>query len=424
MSKVSIIIPIFNGERYLRECLDSVIKQSYEELEIVLINDGSTDCTMDICQEYHKKENRIRIINKVNGGVTSARKSGLNIALGKYAVFVDADDWIPPNAIENMVHLAEKNNSDIVVCGFVEVDDNGQMKECCGSLEEGVYRLKERDDFYEKMFYHGALEQWGIWPTLWGKLFDLEKIRKSISNLDERIIYGEDAATVFEVIMDADTITVVKEPLYFYRYLNGTSVSNKKNKILLDNMFYLYEYLFDLFEKNKHKNILETQLKHYMVSLLNHAGKLLFDIPYDLQESEWIKEQLKEWQARYYDFIYSRRKIWVLPLYEINNKKRLILYGFGEVAEDFYKQLSVLSEVEVLAWYDKKDHAGRDINSIDDMNFNSEYDFVIIAEKDDKLLQDSVDYLVKIGIDKSKIIAKKPVMLEINNMQFFENEGV
>jgi len=285
MIRVSVIIPVYNGEQYLKKCIESVLNQTYTALDIIIINDGSTDHTTEICREYGKKDQRIRFIDKENGGVTSARKAGLNVASGKYTLFVDADDWIPENAVERLVEIAEEQGADFVSCGFMQVEENRE-EEHYASLEAGVYELQGNKSFFEKMFYKGALEEWGIWPTLWGKLFLTEMVRKSITNLDQRIFYGEDAATVFETVLQTRKVVILREALYYYRYMNATSVSGRRNKLLLDNMYYLYEYLYHIFAEHECADILLKQLKNYMISLMNHAGKLLFDIPYNLQQSE------------------------------------------------------------------------------------------------------------------------------------------
>lgn len=422
MTKVSIIIPVYNGEKFLEECLNSVIGQTYPELEIVIINDGSTDHTIELCKKYCEKDSRIILIDKENGGVTSARKAGIDAATGKYTIFVDADDWIPAQTIERLTEVAETNETDVVSCGFVQVESE-QSEEHYGTLEAGIYELADNEEFISSMFYQGALKEWGIWPTLWGKLFLTEEIRACIRHLDERIFYGEDAATVFETILQSKRVAVIKEPLYYYRYLNTTSVSGKRNKLLLDNMFYLYEYLYKVFEKQRYAEILLKQLKHYMISLMNHAGKLLFDIPYNIQQSEWLELQVKEWQTRYYDFIYARRELWAVPLYDLEGKHRVVLYGTGEVAEDFRKQLTALSEVEILAWLKERTDIEEWIQTIDPPT-DEKYDIVLMAVHTQEELEFGKKLLLEAGVDANKIIWEKPVRLELNNMQFFESEGV
>lgn len=309
MIRVSVIIPVYNGEQYLKKCIESVLNQTYTALDIIIINECSTDHTTEICREYGKKDQRIRFIDKENGGVTSARKAGLNVASGKYTLFVDADDWIPENAVERLVEIAEEQGADFVSCGFMQVEENRE-EEHYASLEAGVYELQGNKSFFEKMFYKGALEEWGIWPTLWGKLFLTEMVRKSITNLDQRIFYGEDAATVFETVLQTRKVVILREALYYYRYMNATSVSGRRNNFCwIICITFMSIYIIYLQSMSVQISMLK-QLKNYMISLMNHAGKLLFDIPYNLQQSEWLELQIGQWQKKYYDFIYARREMW------------------------------------------------------------------------------------------------------------------
>lgn len=129
---ISIIIPVYNVEKYLCECLDSVINQTYKNLEIILVDDGSTDNSGSICDKYHKKDNRIKVIHKMNGGVSSARNYGLNVATGKYINFIDPDDWVENNFIECLYSYANKDT--IVCCSYNRIENNKIVIHSLGKL--------------------------------------------------------------------------------------------------------------------------------------------------------------------------------------------------------------------------------------------------------------------------------------------------
>lgn len=118
--KISIIVPIYNVEKYLQKCVDSILCQTYKNLEIILVNDGSPDNCPAICDEYAKKDKRIKVIHKQNGGVSSARNAGLDVATGKYVQFVDSDDWVEPEYSKTMINLIEENNCDLGICGYIK----------------------------------------------------------------------------------------------------------------------------------------------------------------------------------------------------------------------------------------------------------------------------------------------------------------
>ena len=117
-NKISIIVPIYNSEEYLTKCIESIICQTYRDLEIILIDDGSTDSSPDICDRYKSADERIIVIHKENGGNTSARKAGLAIATGEYVGFVDSDDWIEPAMYETLYGICSENNLEMISCGF------------------------------------------------------------------------------------------------------------------------------------------------------------------------------------------------------------------------------------------------------------------------------------------------------------------
>ena len=126
-SKVSIVVPIFNIEEYLEDCIKSIINQTYKNLEIILINDGSTDCSLKICKKFKKLDKRIVLIDKDNTGVSNTRNIGINSATGDYITFVDSDDWLELDAIENMVKLAYTQNCDIIRTNFTLVNEDGKI---------------------------------------------------------------------------------------------------------------------------------------------------------------------------------------------------------------------------------------------------------------------------------------------------------
>ena len=126
-SKISIIVPIYNVEKYLRKCIDSILNQSYDNLQIILVDDGSPDNCPKICDEYLNKDNRIQVIHKSNGGLSSARNAGIKVANGKYIAFIDSDDYIELNMIEKLVNAIEKSNADLCICGIRWVNKDGTL---------------------------------------------------------------------------------------------------------------------------------------------------------------------------------------------------------------------------------------------------------------------------------------------------------
>lgn len=168
---ISIIVPIYNVDSYLRKCFDSIISQTYSDFELILVDDGSTDDSPKICDEYARKDDRIIVIHKKNGGVSSARNAGLDIAKGKYIGFVDPDDYIVSEMYECMVNAIEKYKSDMVVCGYDYIDENGNVTR--------PYKVKGDEKLTQKQFISMPFN---MSPTIqhvvWNELF-----RKKLFNV-------------------------------------------------------------------------------------------------------------------------------------------------------------------------------------------------------------------------------------------------
>ena len=147
---VSIIVPIYNVEKYLDRCIQSILNQSYENLEIILVDDGSPDRSSEICDEYRKSDQRIKVVHKENGGLSDARNAGLILAKGKYIIFLDSDDYIEHTMVEDAVTVLEKNDSDIVIWGyyadFVDEDENLISSKIINPCISGDFL---KSDFYE-----------------------------------------------------------------------------------------------------------------------------------------------------------------------------------------------------------------------------------------------------------------------------------
>ena len=159
---ISIIVPVYNIEKYLPRCLDSLIGQSFLDIEIIIVDDGSTDGCYYICEEYGRKDPRIVVIHKTNGGLVSARKVGMKAARGEYIAYVDGDDWIEPQMYEQMYQKMIEENVDIVMCGrFEDVADTS--KKVFHGVKEGRYKKQELQKLvYPKMISGDTFFEWGI----------------------------------------------------------------------------------------------------------------------------------------------------------------------------------------------------------------------------------------------------------------------
>ena len=235
MPKLSVIVPVYNTEKYLRECIDSILAQTFTEFELILVDDGSTDGSGAICDAYAEKDPRIQVIHQPNGGITVARKSGIQIARGEYVTFVDSDDWIDKNMYRTM--LAQEP-SDIMICDMIKAAGaETYLLKCC--IQPGNYD-KQRliDQFYPTMLFDFSRCQSAVHPSLCNKVIRREIIANVINNVADSIVYGEDALCSYACMLDAENIRMVNEGLYFYRE-NLQSVCNVYNKDMFSKLILL-----------------------------------------------------------------------------------------------------------------------------------------------------------------------------------------
>ncbi len=228
--KISIIIPIYNVEKYLQQCLESVINQTLEDIEIICVNDGSTDGSQKILEEYSYKDKRIKIINKKNAGLGAARNTGLEYANGEYIGFVDSDDWIDTTMYEKLYKNAKFYNSDIVICQIRVVNEFDELSyspyydlECFNDdFKNCVFDYKKTKDFITK-----------INVNAYNKIFKTKFIREINAKFPEGLIF-EDNPFFYYTYLNADNISIVKNYLYFHRVNRQGSIITEASKKFFD----------------------------------------------------------------------------------------------------------------------------------------------------------------------------------------------
>lgn len=241
MSKVSIIIPIYNVEKYLRRCVDSILQQTLSDIEIILVDDGSPDNCPMICDQYKEKDNRINVVHKKNGGLASARNVGLRIATGQYILFVDSDDWIEPETAEELVSIAEQYQVDFVrfrpmYAGWPNHEDGSLCDFGTESgMKEGVY-LKEDiiSEMYPRLFATPQLTL-GIIVAAWRSLYRREFLERNNLLFDEEIRYSEDTIFSAKVVSVTDSFYYLDGPRYYHYFYNENSITKSYKKDYWEN---------------------------------------------------------------------------------------------------------------------------------------------------------------------------------------------
>ncbi len=216
MAKVSVIVPIYNAEKYLARCVDSIIAQTYTDWELLLVDDGSPDGSGKLCDEYTSKDSRIRVFHKENGGVSSARNIGLDNAKGDWITFVDSDDWIAKDTFECCLNSIGCENSVVTDVIRFKMDSVGGEESVCSELKNIAMT-----EYVSKIVSRSTTL--GVWGGLYRKeLFDKTNIRFDIA-----LISGEDWLVLLSVVLHAKSIAFINKPLYFYFKDNTTSCTYK-----------------------------------------------------------------------------------------------------------------------------------------------------------------------------------------------------
>lgn len=240
---VSIIVPVYNVSKYIDECVESLVNQSYNNIEILLINDGSKDCSGALCDKWAEKDSRVHVIHKVNGGAASARNEGLDVAKGDYLCFVDGDDTVEPDYVKYLYDVALNDAVDVTACGFYYLSQN-KKNECSISESEIIY---DGDAFMLRF-----LEDWSS-SLLWNKIFSRDAIG------DIRMTEGhkvDDEFFTYQVCMNCRRVAVIPECLYNYRMRASSVMQDNSPEVaeryMLDRIAYNTERLNNVSLKMPH----------------------------------------------------------------------------------------------------------------------------------------------------------------------------
>jgi glycosyltransferase involved in cell wall biosynthesis len=236
--KVSIIIAAYNVEKYIERCICSATNQTLEEIEIIVINDGSTDDTSKIIDDLSKKDKRVKVFHKENGGLASVRNLGVEKANGEYIQHLDGDDWVEKDASWKMYYFAKEKNLDIVISDFYKDDDNGNVKLCKDIHSE--YNIYTKEEYLEYLLNPKS------YNSLWNKIFKKELYAGV--QCPEEISVGEDMLQVTMLTLKAQKIGKVSEAFLHYIY-NPSSITNNSLSKKIYQLFYVYDAIIDMMKR-------------------------------------------------------------------------------------------------------------------------------------------------------------------------------
>lgn len=240
---VSIIVPVYNAEKFIRRCVDSVLGQEYTDFELILADDGSTDTSAAICDEYAARDSRVHVIHKENTGVSDTRNTAINQAAGIYLQFLDSDDWITSDATKLLVRTAKEHSCDLVIADFYRVV--GEKVSHKGSIEEE--QLLTKEEFAAQMMRNPADFYYGV---LWNKLYRRDLIEKYQLRMDTSVSWCEDFLFNLEYLLHAEVFYALQTPIYYYVKTKGSLVSQGLSLSRTIKMkFMVFEYYNNFYKK-------------------------------------------------------------------------------------------------------------------------------------------------------------------------------
>lgn len=266
---ISVIVPIYKVEPYLDRCVESIVNQTYKNLEIILVDDGSPDNCPAMCDVWAQKDCRIRVIHKLNGGLSDARNSGIAIATGAFIGFVDSDDWIATTMYEKLYETMKKNNCNMTACGIQLVDENGEESDITVTYETQSTSLRGEQAM------RAVIEEKGVAPTVWNKLYRADCVK------DIPFAVGkthEDVFWTYQAVHASQSVVVIPDQLYFYVQRSSSIMNSAFSLRRLDAL--------------EGKQIRLEFIKRYYPSLVSRAKRdLLFFSLYLVQQSYGSKDR-------------------------------------------------------------------------------------------------------------------------------------
>lgn len=394
MDLISVVVPIYNLDAYLYQCVSSIVGQTYEKLEIILVDDGSTDNALEICEFFRKSDERIRVIAKPNKGLVTARKAGLNAATGKYVFYVDGDDWINPDCIEQYYKLASTYDTDIVI-GDYRREFIGNFVTIRNSITPGFYnRSRIENEILPRMISYGSFFSHGLKTYSWGKLYKRSAILSLQNQVPDEIMIAEDAALIYPAIYKSNSIYISDIALCNYRQrpnsiLKSTNFDNKE----IGRIATAFQYLATTLESQHYKYGFEQQLQAYFASIVTiRTGGFLGNLD-----------------------LYNKFKVFG----EMPPGARLALYNSGSFGQHAYKHLKHSEIFAFVGWFDK-DYKENNILNMEVCNPEElhcyNFDFLIIPSFDPALREQVDDLFKSQKLNTSKI---RSVTLDTTNLVKF-----
>ena len=374
---ISVIVPIYMIDRYVGLCIESILNQTYKNLEIILVDDGGKDRCPEICDLYKRKDDRIKVIHKPNGGLVSARKAGLQQSNGEYVSYVDGDDWIGPGFIEGLYTAASTSNADIVCAGFTR-DLFSRSASFTNTLSSGIYEGEKLIELWKNMASTGLYFRPGISTYVWNKLFKREILLDPQSRVDNRISIGEDGAVTYPALLSCSRVAVIDNVAYHYRQREDSMLKQSSGySAEAQKLRYLYDYLMQWAERTPQELGIKEQIVDYVLSIaiMRSGGRL-------------PQDDYSTFDSAYYG-------------------KNVVVYSAGTFGQQLVNRFRETEHCNVVAWLDDDYWEYRrcclDVDPVESVSSLS-FDYILIATVDELVAVKTERRLMDLGVSKEKLL--------------------
>ncbi len=382
--KISVVVPVYNTVKYLKKCIDSLINQSFTDFQIILVDDGSTDGSEKICDEYEKIDDRIKVIHQKNSGVVRARKTGLKAADGDYIYYVDSDDWVDENIIKSFMDILLQYSVHMILIDNKREYENGNSFVSVLPFGEGLYDQGWiKNEMLEQLMRTDVFFASSDRGAYWNYLIDKKILSKNQKIISDQIRIWDDVVVTYPCLLDSDYIYIKKNIYYHYRQrrdsLKRTRDSQEYGRLQL-----VYKLLVKRFVNEVKRETLLKQAKYILLY------SLLFAVPQSMQATDGL-----------------------FPYHKFPLNSRVVIYGAGVFGKNIVENLNKTRYANIIAWVDKSfmkyQDEGIKVDS-PDILYQIEYDYIILGV----LIASVREEIKKILKTKYHISEEKIIDIDLN----------
>ena len=389
MPKISVVIPVYNVEKYLSKCIDSVLNQTLSDIEIILVNDGSKDLSGEICERYSKADSRIKYICQENQGVVTARKNGMEYVTSEYVTFVDSDDWISETFFEELYNNI--NGCDLVLSGHYKVKEKAVMY--IDRIPKGIYDTPEKMKYITDNILYSQdphiKSSVAIFLYMCSRLYKSETVRKVFEEVDKTLFFDEDVDFLSRYILRCRSVNCTDICGYYYLDRSDSCMNTKHDDYLL-NLHNLYNSLRKAFEKNEYSDSLIKQLQLRMTNLIftHTPGRMGF----------------------HPECMIMRH---ISPFLNKIEGRKTALYGAGVVGKNYYLQMKKSKGGAPSVWVDRNYELYNNdfpVHPVEELKI-ADFDYIIIAVESENTAEAIRKNLIETGFDENKILWEEPIKI-------------